>query len=144
MPELHDLAARTERAGFLAVRKLLGGYQPMPLAIELARRYAEALVVLRAVHDFDEWIGQYWQERCPAPVSAAAARNAVGDEDAIVWDEGLETVFGFLPGHDGCFCIPRDIALPNFSFAAGSPVPPFGQDIVISAGMREELQPPGT
>ena len=116
----------------------------MPPAIELARRYAEALATLRAVHDFDEWIGQYWQERCPAPASAAASRDAVGAEDTIVWHEGQETVFGYLPGSDGCFCIPRDVALPDFPFAAGNAVLPFGQDIVISAAMREELQPPGS
>ena len=116
----------------------------MPPAIELARRFAEALAVLRAVHDFDEWIGQYWQERCPAPASAAASRDTVGDEDAIVWHEGLETVFGYLPGCDGCFCIPRDLALPDFAFTTGSSIRPFGQDIVISAGMRDELQPPGS
>ena len=116
----------------------------MPPAIELARCYAEAMSVLRAVHDFDEWIGQYWQERWPAPASAAASRDAVGDEDAIVWHEGLETVFGYLPGRDGCFCIPRDLALPDFAFATGHSVLSFGQDIVISAAMREELQPPGS
>ena len=116
----------------------------MPPAIELARRYAEALAALRAVHDFDEWIGQYWHERCPAPASAAASRDAVGAEDTIVWHEGQETVFGYLPGRDGCFCVSRDVALPDFPFAAGNSVLPFGQDVVISAAMRAELQPPGS
>ena len=116
----------------------------MPPAIELARRYAEALAALRAVHDFDEWIGQYWQERCPAPASAAASRDTVGAEDTIVWHEGEETVFGYLPGRDGCFCVPRDVPLPDFPFSAADPTHPFGQDIVISAAMRDELQPPGS
>ena len=116
----------------------------MPSAIELARRYAEALVTLRAVHDFDDWIGHHWQERCPAPASAAASRDTVGTEDAIVWHEGEESVFGYLPGHDGCFCVPRDLALPSFPFAAGDLTLPFGQDIVISAARRDELQPPGS
>ncbi len=116
----------------------------MPPAIELARRYAEALTALRAVHDFDEWIGQYWQERCPAPASAAASRDAVSADDTIVWHEGEETVFGYLPERDGCFCVPRDVALPDFPITVENPTLPFGQDIVISAAMRDELQPPGS
>jgi hypothetical protein len=116
----------------------------MPPAIDLARRYAEALVALRAVHDFDEWIGQFWQEACPAPPSAAASRESVDAADTIVWHEGEETVFGYLPGRDGCFCVPRDVALPDFPLIAENPALPFGQDIVISAAMRDELQPPGS
>jgi hypothetical protein len=116
----------------------------MPPAIELARRYAEALAALRAVHDFDEWIGQYWQECCPAPASAAASRDMVGGEETIVWHEGEETVFGYLPGRDGCFCVPRDVDVPDFSLTAENATLPFGQDIVISAAMRDELQPPGS
>lgn len=116
----------------------------MPPAIELARRYAEALEALRAVHDFDDWIGQFWHERCPAPESAAASRNALGTEDVIVWHEGEDTVFGYLPGDDGCFCVPTDVALPDISFAPDRAAIPYGQDILISAAMREELQPPGS
>jgi hypothetical protein len=116
----------------------------MPPALELARRYAEALAALRAVHDFDEWIGQYWQERCPAPASAAASRDTVGAEETIVWHEGEETVFGYLPERDGCFCVPREIALPEFPITVDSPALAIGQDIVISAAMRDELQPPGS
>jgi hypothetical protein len=116
----------------------------MPRAIELARRYAEALSALRAVHDFDEWIGQFWQECSPSPTIATAPHNTVGAEDTIVWHEGEETVFGYLPGREGCFCVPRDVALPDFPFTAENPALPFGQDIVISAAMRDELQPPGS
>lgn len=116
----------------------------MPPAIDLARCYAEALEALRAVHDFDDWIGQYWHEQCPAPDSAAASRTLLGAEDAIVWHEGHDTVFGYLPGYAGCFVVPRDVVLPRFPFAAHNPAIPYGQDIVISAAMREELQPPGS
>jgi len=116
----------------------------MPPAIVLARRYAEALAALRAVHDFDDWIGQFWHERCPAPASAAASRDTVGAEDTIVWHEGEETVFGYLPGRDGCFCVPRDVALPEFPSIPENLAPALGQDIVISASMRDELQPPGS
>lgn len=115
----------------------------MPPAIVLARRYAEALSALRAVHDFDDWIGHYWHERCPAPAGAAASRDALGADEAIVWHEGEDTVYGYLPGYDGCFCVPYDETLPEFPFAASKPAIPFGQDIVISAAMREQLQPPG-
>ena len=81
----------------------------------------------------------------PLPPSAAASRDAVdAKEDTIVWHEGEETVFGYLPGRDGCFCVPRDVALPDFPLGAENPALPFGQDIVISAAMRDELQPPGS
>ena len=116
----------------------------MPPAIDLARRYAEALSALRAVHDFDDWIGQFWQERCPAPESASAYRTVLGKEETIVWHEGEDTVYGYLPGYDGCFCVPTDEPLPEFPFAAGPPEIPYGQDIIISAAMREQLQPPGS
>lgn len=120
------------------------GLKPMPLAIDLARRYAEALSALRAVHDFDDWIGQFWHEPCPASRGAGAYRTMLGPEDAIVWHEGEETVYGYLPGYDGCFCVPTSETLPDFPFAAGQPELSFGQDVVISADMREELQPPGS
>jgi hypothetical protein len=116
----------------------------MPPAIDVARRYAEAVATLRAIHDFDDWIGQYWVEGCSLPESAAAARSALGTEEMIVWHEGEETVFGFLPGYDGCFCIPRAAALPEFSFAATGLPHDYGQDIVVSAAMREDAQPPGS
>jgi hypothetical protein len=115
----------------------------MPPAIELARRYAEAISALRAVHDFDDWIGQFWREQCPAPASAAASRDALGTQDAIVWHESEDTVFGYLPGDDGCFCVPYDDTLPDFPFAADAPARPYGQDIVISAAMQEQIQPQG-
>jgi hypothetical protein len=116
----------------------------MPPAIDIARRYAEAVATLRALHDFDDWIGQFWVERCASPESGAAARSTLGAEEMIVWHEGEETVFGFLPGYDGCFCIPRAVALPDFPFAAQGTSHAFGQDIVISAAMREDVQPPGS
>ena len=115
----------------------------MPPAIDVARRYAEAVAALRALHEFDAWIGQYWQEPCPFPGSAAASR-ATTEGDDIVWHEGEETVFGYLPGVDGCFCIPRDVVLPDFPFAALGPISPYGKDILISAEMRQELHPPGS
>ncbi|MGH2613725.1 MAG: hypothetical protein ACRDJC_00660 [Thermomicrobiales bacterium] len=116
----------------------------MPPAIDVARRFAEAVATLRAIHDFDDWIGQYWVERCGSPESAAAAHSTAGAEEMIVWHEGEETVFGFLPGYEGCFCIPRAVALPDFPFASQGPLRGFGQDIVISAAMREDIQPPGS
>ena len=116
----------------------------MPLAIDLARRYAEALSALRAVHDFDDWIGQFWQEHCPAPKGAGAYRTLLGTEKAILWYEGEDTVYGYLPGYEGCFCVPTDKSMPDFPFAADQAEIPFGQDIVVSAAMREQLQPPGS
>jgi hypothetical protein len=114
----------------------------MPLAIDLARRYAEAVTALRALHDFDDWLGQYWLDPCPAPALSALARSPYDREEAIVWYEGEEHVYGYLPGYDGCFCVPRAVALPEFPFAAVGPALPYGQDVLISAAMREELQPP--
>ena len=114
----------------------------MPPAIDLARRFAEAIIALRAIHEFDAWIGQFWCEHCPAPGSSAAHTDA-GADDAIVWHDGDATIYGFLPDRNGCFCIPREAPLPEFAFTAGRAAPPYGQDIVISAGMRDELQPPG-
>jgi hypothetical protein len=115
----------------------------MPAAIDVARRFAEAVAALRALHDFDAWIGQYWQERCPVPGHADSRHGAIGDEDVIVWHECEETVFGYLPGRAGCFCIPRDVALPDFPFAAKEPVAAYGKDILIGAAIRVELQAPG-
>jgi hypothetical protein len=40
--------------------------------------------------------------------------------------------------------VPTDEDLPDFSFATGQLEIPYGQDIVISAAMRDELQPPGS
>ena len=116
----------------------------MAPAIDLARRYAEALSALRAIHDFDDWIGQFWHERCPAPAGAAASREALGTEEAIVWHEGEDTVYGFLPGDAGCFRVPHDETLPDFPFALATPAVSYGQDVVISAAMREELSSPGS
>lgn len=115
----------------------------MPPVIDVARRFAEAVEVLRAVHDFDDWIGQFWFEPCFAPVAARVAHATFADSDSIVWDEVDGTVFGFLPGRDGCFCIPRDVPIPTFPFGLIGPSRGLGQDIVISAEMREELQTPG-
>ena len=115
----------------------------MPPAMELARRFAEAIVALRAIHEFDAWVGQYWRSPCPAPEQAALARADRGASDAIVWHEGEATIYGFLPDRDGCFCVPIEAVLPEFAFAVGRAAP-YGQDILISAAMREEIQPPGT
>ena len=116
----------------------------MPPAIDLARRFADAVSALRAVHDFDDWIGQFWCERCPVPGGTGAFRTLLGTENDIVWHEGDETVYGYLPGRDGCFCVPADESLPDFPFAAIQPDISFGQDIVVSATMREQMQPPGS
>ena len=116
----------------------------MPSAIDVARRFAEAITTLRALHDFDAWIGQFWSEGCSAAQSAASTDRPAGADDAIVWHETADTILGFLPGRDGCFSIPRDVTLPEFSFAAGRSPFPYGEDIVISAAMRDELQSPGS
>lgn len=116
----------------------------MPPAIDVARRFAEAVATLRALHDFDDWIGQYWRAECSAPKNAASTRAPLEAEDAIIWHEAEDTIFGYLPGYDGCFCIPRDVALPDFPFSAGRQSLSYDQDIVISAAMREEIQPPGS
>jgi hypothetical protein len=114
----------------------------MPPAIDLARRYAEALAALRAVHIFDDWLGHFWHERCPRPDGAPTSSTPVTREDAIVWHEREDIVIGYLPGEDGCFRIPRAAPLPDFPSASNGPSVSFGQDVVISAAMREELQPP--
>ena len=116
----------------------------MPPAMDLARRFADAVIALRAIHDFDAWIGQFWTDRCTAPDCPARGPAPRGTEDFIVWHETEGSVFGFLPGRDGCFCIPRDTALPDFAFATGRADAPFWQDVVISAAMREEIHPPGS
>jgi hypothetical protein len=113
----------------------------MPHAIDLARRYAEALAALRAVHVFDTWLGNHWHEQCPAAGSAAASYTPLSAEHGITWFESDETVLGYVPGEVGCFRIPRDVTLPDFPFAAESRAVHYGQDIVISAAMREELYP---
>ena len=43
-----------------------------------------------------------------------------------------------------CDGVPREAALPEFAFAAVRAMAPFGQDIVISAAMREEIHPSGS
>ena len=115
----------------------------MPPAIDLARRYAEALAALRAIHVFDAWLGRHWHEHCPRPDDAPASSTPVGAEEPIVWHEGEDVVVGFLPGEDGCFRIPRDAPLPDFPHAGNGLPVTFGQDVVIRAAMRDELQPPG-
>jgi hypothetical protein len=115
----------------------------MPPAIDLARRYAEALAALRAVHDFDDWLGQFWEERCTVPEGGPAARTPLGVEGAIAWYDCGETIAGYVPRQDGCFRVPRSAALPVFPFVADELVAPTGQDVVISAAMRDELHPPG-
>ena len=116
----------------------------MPPVIDVARRFAEAITALRAIHDFDTWIGQFWCDHCPVSERAALARDDCGASDAIVWHEDEATIFGFLPDRDGCFCLPRETALPEFAFTAGRTATLYGQDIVISAAMREESHPPGS
>lgn len=114
----------------------------MPPAVDLARRYGEALAALRAVHAFDAWLGEHWQERCPPPGSPPAARTALGAAGEITWHEGANAVVGYLPGHDGCFRIARGAVMPEFHVPGITPPPPFENDIVISASMQDEQPPP--
>lgn len=118
----------------------------MPPATLLARRFSEAIIALRAIKEFDSWVGQFWRSPCPFPERAALARADRGATDAIIWHDGETTIYGFLPDPDmdGCFCVPLDAALPEFHFTAGRSLMPYGQDVVISAAMREEIQPPGS
>jgi hypothetical protein len=115
----------------------------MPPAFDLARRYADALEALRAIHAFDAWLGSHWQERCAAPRTPPTSHTPLGVSGAIAWHEVDEWVIGVLPGQEGCFRIPRAAPLPAFPLAAG-PAAPFGQDVVISAAMRDESPSPGT
>jgi hypothetical protein len=111
----------------------------MPPAYHLARRYGQALAALRAIHAFDAWLGEQWQDRCPPPGVPPVAHTALGAGGEIAWYEVAESVLGYLPGHDGCFRIARDAALPDFPLLDDSlPIPP-GTDVVISASMQEEL-----
>ena len=116
----------------------------MPPANDLARRYAEALAALRAIHVFDAWLGHHWHEQCPPPDNAPTSRTPVGAEGAIAWHESEDVVVGFLPGEHGCFRIPRDAPLPDFPQAGHGVAIAFEQDVVIRAAMRDELQPPGS
>ena len=115
----------------------------MPPATDLARRYAEALSALRAIHVFDNWLGDHWCDRCPPPEDEPTSRTPLGAAGAITWHERGDTIVGFIPGDEGCFRIPRDAAMPDFPAVAGELPIPYGQDVVISAAMRESLQPPG-
>ena len=114
----------------------------MPAASDLARHYAQALATLRAIHDFDAWLGAHWHDRCPPPSTPPAARTHVGAAGAIAWHEASDQVFGYLPGSDGCFQIARDLPLPDFPLSGESSLLTFGTDVVISAAMQDELPPP--
>lgn len=111
----------------------------MPPALELARRYSEALAILRAVHDFDDWLGEHWHDRCPPPTAISNARTPVGSRGEITWHEIGDDVIGYLPGQEGCFRIGITASLPEFWPAA--PIvssPRVDEDIVISAAMPGE------
>jgi hypothetical protein len=95
----------------------------MPPAFTLARRYAEALAALRAIHDFDAWLGEHWQ--------------------AIAWYESAEMVTGYLPGEEGCFQVRRDERLPDLPIAETF-TPEYGRDVVIRAAMRDDFGQPGS
>jgi hypothetical protein len=110
----------------------------MPAARDLARRYAEALAALRAVHDFDSWLGEHWHDRCPRPDAPPDAQTALGAAGAIAWHEGAETIFGYLPGNEGCFRIARASPLPEFLPSEDTLPARFGTDTVISAAMQGE------
>jgi hypothetical protein len=110
----------------------------MPPAIDLARRYAEALTALRAVHDFDDWLGQFWDDRCPPAASAPTSLTALGANGTIAWHESGDVVVGYLPDMDGCFRIPRGALMPDFPASGSAWSLPYGQDVIISAAMRDE------
>lgn len=110
----------------------------MPAARDLARRYAEALAALRAVHDFDAWLGEHWHDRCPRSDSPPDAQTALGAAGAITWHEEAETTVGYLPGNDGCFRIARETPLPDFPPSEETLPARFGKDILISAAMQGE------
>jgi hypothetical protein len=110
----------------------------MPPAIDLARRYAEALAALRAVHRFDEWLGRHWHDRCSAATTPAASHTSLGASGTIAWHEDEESVVGYLPGEAGCFRISRAAMMPDFS-QPGSDLPlVIDQDVLINATMRDE------
>src|SRR5262245_22533413 len=111
----------------------------MPPAIDIARHYAAALAALRAVHDFDDWLGRHWCPHCPAPQFGRASMTPLGDAGAIAWVEQDDTVLGDLPGETGCFCIPRNLSLPEFPLPRGVLDVPYGQDVVIRAAIRNEM-----
>jgi hypothetical protein len=114
----------------------------MPSALTMARRYAQALAALRAIHDFDAWLGEHWHERCPPPACPPSALTPLGADRSIAWHDVGEHVFGYLPGEDGCFQLRRDAPLPAFPLAGEDPAPLFGHDILISAMMQDESQAP--
>ena len=113
----------------------------MPLAVDLARRYGEALAALRAVHAFDDWLGDHWKERCPPMSTTPAARTALGASGEITWHETTDSILGYLPDREGCFRIARDAAMPEFSFTRIVPAL-VDRDVVISASMQDEHHPP--
>lgn len=109
----------------------------MPAAFDLARRYAEALTALRAVHDFDAWLGKHWQAHCSAPAGPPTAETPVGSGQVIAWYESAGVVSGFLPGEDGCFQVPRGERLPEIAVGETF-TPAYGRDVLISAAMRDD------
>lgn len=112
--------------------------------MDLARRYSEALAALRAVHAFDDWLGEHWHERCPPPSRPPSAKTTLGSGGEITWHETAGRVVGYIPGHAGCFRIARDADLPAFLFSLAPLAMPAGPgtDVLISASMRDEEQPP--
>lgn len=115
----------------------------MPAARDLARRYAEALAALRAVHDFDAWLGEHWHDQCPRPASPPDAQTALGAAGAITWHEVADGTIGYLPGNDGCFRVARESAMPDFPVADERQPAFYGSDILISAAMQDEGPFPG-
>jgi len=115
----------------------------MPPALELARRYSEALAALRAVHDFDDWLGEHWHDHCPPPPGTSSARTPVGMRGEITWHETGDDVIGYLPDHDGCFRVSIAASLPDFWPAASvADVQRVDEDVVISAAMPGEGSSP--
>ena len=115
----------------------------MPPVLELARRYSEALAALRAVHAFDDWLGEHWHDQCPPRPAAASARSPVGIWGDVTWHESGDDVIGYLPDQEGCFRVSIAAKMPDFW--PGNPnidAPRVDEDIVISAAMPSDHPPP--
>ncbi len=114
----------------------------MVSALELARRYANALDMLRAIHAFDAWLGEHWHDQCPAPATDPIATTKVGAAGAIAWHEEEDGVVGIVPELPGCFRVHYDALLPAFPPLRDVPGEFRDQDVVINASMQGEPQHP--
>jgi len=111
-------------------------------AVELARRYSDALAMLRAIHAFDAWLGDHWHDQCRAPSTDPVAYTKVGAGEAITWHEDADGVVGFVPELTGCFRVAYDAPLPDFPPLRDGPIESRDQDVLISTSMQREPQHP--